>query len=97
MFKKIQGAYPPKILRSFKKRRKEKEREEKVIKIFLEEEGPGRAGWHSVYVSSRHLNILAQEAANQEAENHISIMMIGWWTGGSAELRRWGRNALLRK
>ena len=33
------------------------------------------------------LNILAQESANQQAENHISIMMIGWWTGGSAELR----------
>lgn len=31
----------------------------------------------------RNLNILAQESANQEAEKHISIMMIGWWAGGS--------------
>lgn len=37
-------------------------------------------------LSYRNPNILAPESANQEAEKHISIMMIGWWTGGSAEL-----------
>lgn len=48
-------------------------------------------------LSCRNLNILVQESANQDAENHISIMMIGWWTGGSAELRGWGGNVRLRK
>lgn len=76
--------------RKRKEKNKKRRGKRKAIKIILEEE-VHRAGWHGVYVSCRNLNTLAQESANRDAENHISIMMIGWWTGGSAERvgRKW--------
>ena len=56
-----------------------------------------KAGWQGACLSYRNLNILAQESASQDPENHISIMVIGWWAGGSVELSGWGGDARLRK